>query len=542
MLLNARLVAALHAHFRVVTVLAAVLLVAPASIHAQPNLGTRTQALTGDVSFSGCISEERRKIGRAIEHVVSNLFVDSAFPRCLVNTVLSQTLGNSPEAILERLREPLPTRIECKAQVCGAPEPAGCAPVGISTESISLQKANVRNATVESLAGTIIHEVAHNKGWNHPPNGQFKDFNFRVPNQVGRCMSFGFSRGRLQRNLAPGETTLAAAGGGGGEPFERACPGAGFAIGGVTQVSGSLRQFALQCQTGMSSTVGSSDDSSTRTSRSCRPEELVVGAWGTADRLVNQLGLLCALRDQIEAKNIAWLRSIGLGGAPVGLPFERLCPPGMAVKGIQGQAGARIDQLKLVCESLDSGRRKTRQQLAFSGTRTGNAGGGTCLGNGLLIGLFGGAGGEVDKLGGVCRTTTAGLLGVPKIGPDDSVHIVDGVGGDGGTRFGDNCPAGSALVGVRVRSAERLNQIAGICAKPSEWSSPGSTPTRSMTPTRGASTTGTLRTLECPRKSYLVGLEVWGKKTVHASPTVQGMAPICRNLTLVQELFPPIVE
>ena len=144
----------------------------------------------------------------------------------------------------------------------------------------------------------------------------------------------------------------------------------------------------------------------------------------------------------------------------------------------------------------------------------------------------------MDKLGGVCRTSTSGPFGVPKIGPDDSVHIVDGVGGDGGTRFGDNCPAGSALVGVRIRSAERLNQIAGICAVPSEWSSPASTPTRNMTPTRGASTTGTLRTLECPRKSYLVGLEVWAKRTVHATPTVQGMAPICRNLTLEQVAHP----
>jgi hypothetical protein len=89
------------------------------------------------------------------------------------------------------------------------------------------------------------------------------------------------------------------------------------------------------------------------------------------------------------------------------------------------------------------------------------------------------------------------------------------------------------LVGVRVRSAERINQVSGICARPEEWSAGTPTPTRSMTPARGGSG-GRLRTLECPRKSYLVGLEVWSAKTVHATPTVQGMAPICRNLTLVQ--------
>lgn len=524
-------------NFVVAIFLVAVILVPVGSIHAQPELGVRTLALTGEINFSGCTSEEEDKVRLAMEHVVSNLFVDSAFPRCLRNTILSQTNGDSPEAMLERLREPMPTRIECKDVVCGNPEASGCAPVEISTESISLQKANVMNATVESIAGTIIHELAHNKGWNHPPSGAFADFNFRVPNQMGRCMSSGFSR-NLQRNLASGETTLAGAGGGGGEPFERTCPGAGFAVGGVTQVSGSLTQFALLCQIGMSGAIGSTDDSSVRTSKSCRPEELVVGAWGTADRLVNQLGLLCAPRDQIEAKNIAWIRSIGLGGAPEGLPFERLCPAGMAVKAIQGQAGQRIDQLQLVCESLDSRRRETRQQLAFSGTRTGNAGGGTCLGNGLLIGLFGGAGGEVDKLGGVCRTTTSGPFGVPTIGPDDSAHIVDGVGGDGGTRFGDNCPAGHALVGVQIRSAERVNQIAGICAEPSEWSSLTPTPSRNMTPTRGASTSGTSRTLECERGSYMVGFEVWSRQTVHATPTVQGMAPICRDLTLEPEIAP----
>ena len=504
---------------------------------AQPTLGSSSQALTGEIEFAGCTSAERTKIREAMSYVVANLFVDSAFPRCLENAILSRTEGASPEAILARLREPIPTRIECKDQVCGAPEPVGCAPVDISAERLSLQKSNVANATVESIAGTILHEVAHNKGWNHPANGQFKDFNFRVPNQVGRCMTFGFSRGRLQRNLAPGETHLAPAGGAGGEPFRHVCPGATFATGGVGTASGGLRSLALDCETGATATAGGSGG--TRTAKTCRADELVVGAWGTADGLLNQVGVSCAPRTQIEAGEVAWQRSHGLGGTPEGRAFERTCPPGMAVKGIAGQAGARIDQLQLVCETVGSARRDEPVDGDFVGTRTGNAGGGTCLGNGLLIGLFGRAGGEVDQLGGVCRTTTAGPFGRPVIGPDDSVHLVDGVGGDGGARFGDNCPGGHALVGVRVRAGERVNQIGGICAEPGAWSSPDTAATRTSTPLRGASTAGTLHELTCARGAYLVGFEAWARRTVHATPTVQGMAPTCRDLTLERVVARP---
>jgi hypothetical protein len=504
-------------------------------IAAAQDTGTIILPINGTVTFGDqCTQAMRDKVRATMDYLVGRLYGGSNFLTCAKDGILSETRGATPEQISIRLKDPLPTHIECKDQVCGNSGAAGCAFVGISTEELALKKDYILSASVPSLAGTIVHEVAHNKGWNHPPSGEWKDFNYRVPQQVQRCVASNSMYG-LKRGQAPGETELAPSGGEGGQPFELACGPNQHVIGARVESSDRVNKLQLRCETGLGSATGSTKDSTRTIDGRCATNEIAVGIWGSHTDMLHQLGLFCAKKtDVAAAATTPTINNVWLGGSTNGVQFSRRCPRGMALTRVYGQSGARIDQVRAVCQRLDAANRGPNLRLALLGTKTGQSRGGHCLGNGVLIGLFGNAGAEVDKLGGICRPTRAqGIFGVPTPGASSEEHIIDALGGEGGNRFGDNCPNGQVLVGLAARSGARLDQIAGMCAEPARWGSTQATVPTTLTAARGGNT-GFARTRQCARGSYLVGFEVWAKRTVHQTSTVQGLVPICRRLGVPQ--------
>lgn len=529
----ARLLTVLKSFWLVIFVLA----MGRVAVYGQ-DVGKLTLPISGELTFGDeCTSAMQDKLRESMDHLIGQLFAEGVFSSCVADAVLSQTHGATAEQIVSRLQEPIPTHIECKDKVCGRPEASGCASVGIEDEVISLQKANITNATIESVAGTILHEVAHNKGWNHPPSGEWADFLFRVPQQAQRCIEVGTTRG-LKRSHAPGKTELAHSGGEGGQPFELSCAPGQHIVGARVESSNRVNRLQLHCEAADTKFVGETKDSTRTLDKRCAEGDVVVGLWGSHTNTLHQLGIFCTSRAEVATgATEPDTDSIWLGGSTDGVQFARRCPFRMAATALYGQSGARIDQIRLVCETVDGRPRGALRRLTLLGTRTGGSQGGYCLGNGVLIGLFGNSGAEVDKLGGICRPTRAAALsGLPLVGSVEERHIIDAIGGEGGNRFSDQCPEGTVLVGLRARSGARLDQVAGICANPSQWESTSAVPL-TITPVRGGNT-GIPQNRQCQRGEYLVGLEVWAESNAHPTPTVQGVIPVCRRLRPPIEITP----
>ena len=164
----------------------------------------------------------------------------------------------------------------------------------------------------------------------------------------------------------------------------------------------------------------------------------------------------------------------------------------------------------------------------YRGAKNGNGKLEQCSGNGIVRGLYGHAGAEVDQLGAECYATRM-VNGSPAlIETNASRHGLDYNGGTGGPVFEKPCPTGTALVGLRFRSGGRIDAIGGVCANPASWAAGGTTVTN--TPLSGGST-GTYSVLTCPARSFVTGLRTWAAFTPeHQTVTVHGVEPFCRRL------------
>ncbi|MBL4683596.1 MAG: hypothetical protein JKY37_03315 [Nannocystaceae bacterium] len=415
--------------------------------------------INGETSISGCSAYEASKINDAVDYLVSTLDSEE-YSECLADAIPSGDKGDTVEDIIALLQENKPTAIRCRDAVCGSSSATGCAPVGINTESLDLQHDHVQSASVAQLAGTIVHEVMHNKGYQHflPADGWFEpDDRFRVVRQAQQCVSSGVPWG-LPRSEAPGDTELARVGGNGGAPFELTCPGDGVVRG--MQVDSSSRfvnRIRLTCDGGTSGSAGEWKDSRWAYNGRCLANQVVIGIYGSADSMFGQLGMLCASEDDVieGVADIGTRRWLG-GLSNVGHEFERTCPAGMAVKRLYGRSGARIDQLSVVCEEYPVSPRGPNNPLAIMGTAVGDRRVDRCIGFGAMTGLWGSAGGEVDRIGARCSPTNSSWLnGAVYLDESAGYQSIEAFGGQGGVRFGlgdggsDQCPAGAALIAAR---------------------------------------------------------------------------------------------
>jgi hypothetical protein len=165
-------------------------------------------------------------------------------------------------------------------------------------------------------------------------------------------------------------------GGGGGTSFTRACP-SGSVVAAVRGRSGDrVDQLTLRCHPasfsrtlvsgqyryrlvtgtgGSLSPVGGSGG--TAFADACRDDEMVVGIEGRAGAEIDQIAFVCA-RITFERRRGAYQRIRTVTGTTVargglgGDTFRVMCPARGVVTGVRGRAGERIDQLALRCSEV----------------------------------------------------------------------------------------------------------------------------------------------------------------------------------------------
>lgn len=502
--------------------------------------------INGEVITAFCSEDEIEVIDDAMAYLVETLY-DDEYLACMNAAIISRDDGDIAEEIVPRLRANLPTIIACRDTVCNSPTMAGCASEW-GGEFIELQSANLlASATadngIENLAGLIVHEVMHNRGYDHfePEEGWFEpEDRFTAVRQAEVCIAragepnANVPHGR-SRTQTPGDTELARVGGNGGIPFEMECPGNDVVRGMLVDSSHSyVNRLRVRCDSGVSPSAGTWNDSFWAYDTSCLSGQVAIGVYGAADTIVGELGLICADEDEVTAGDVVSEYRPWLGGSNnAGYEFDRTCPDGMAVKRIYGRAGSRIDQLRIVCEDYPVAPRGHNNPLPVIGTAVGPSRAGHCIGFGAMTGLWGSAGAVIDRVGGTCTPTDAPFWsGVPTLSNDTAYQSIEAFGGRGGARFGtDKCPAGQALVGFEAKAGARVERLHGICAPLDQWSSDPDAVSPTYTLYHGgANGPGTWVEQTCSGGEFVVGMEVWASQTAYAGVTVNGIRPICRRL------------
>lgn len=499
----------------------------------EDDISSSTQELTNTYTTTSCTAGEISKIDAAMDFIDARLLT-SGYKQCLVDAFINQRGGVIAEDMIPLLSAQS-TQFECVTLV-GANASAGVPPgppSNASPEFMSIDEGYLADPTltVAQLAGTIVHEATHSKGWNHPGDSTSVAYPWTVPVQAASCM-VDLQPDGWMRSQPMGDTELSPIGGDGGQAFMLRCP-SGEQADGITIDSSSqhVNRFRLECSDGSSTNrVGSYKDSTQTKTTQCPSGYSLTGFHSRSGSVVN--GVLSECRSNVDiandtlgANSLYWS-----GGSWTGTYTKRFCPLGMAVTGATGRAGARIDQVRWICEDIDGTTLPIPHAYSLRGKRTGSSKIGLCSGHGVVRALHGHAGGEVDQLGVECYPSAVSSNGLPSLLEGSTRrHGQDYNGGIGGPPFSDTCPAGKAMIGLRFRSGSRVDAVGGICAPMSTWAS-GSWASHTNTPMRGGQS-GNYSALYCPQGEFLTGINSWAAYTwQHQAITIHGVEPICRKL------------
>lgn len=493
---------------------------------------SREEGFKNSLSFSGCGTSQIEKIRRAANILSDRIYENqgASFRACLADAFLSHMHeGQWSSDIWMYFNRNAVTQFTCvsnmSTECADTTDWWGCASVGISGESMKLanQAVNDPNVSDAELAGVIAHELAHNYGHTHnvPGDGEYE---FTVPQQVRRCVSGGnrLALGFSRTSGIPLENELGPVGRmGGTRTFEKDCPYQdfirGFRVSSVSRVDG----LSLLCQDG-TETIFYGGEPVPRATRDCGPDQVVVGVTGRAGATLDRMSVVCAPRSNLTAT-----RTLASSGGTGGQPFERLCPPGKAVRRVRGRVGTEIDQLQLICDDVN-GSGPPGSALAswrsswLRGTQTGMPAALRCAGGGALTSLVGRAGARIDRLSGMCNSKSSARY-TPYVAGGAAHPMVPFVGGgSGGQPFTMSCPAGEAMVGFRVRSGSSIDGLSPVCAETTRWSRFADND-HDMAEFVGGSG-GTLTRFRCPNYHFLVGFDTWSDSRVN------GIMPTCRRM------------
>jgi hypothetical protein len=160
--------------------------------------------------FSGCSAAEEATICTAMAYAVDVLYNRSGdYLACLKNAFMSPNEGRTPEYILRRLKDNMSTNMKCADTCANTTNWQACAPVDVSNEQMTWNHTYLASGyAVSDYAGTLVHEIAHNKGFQHPMSLGMADYDFTVNEQVESCME-DFTTNWAARDLLQGETELA---------------------------------------------------------------------------------------------------------------------------------------------------------------------------------------------------------------------------------------------------------------------------------------------------------------------------------------------
>jgi len=208
----------------------------------------------------------------------------------------------------------------------------------------------------------------------------------------------------------------------------------------------------------------------------------------------------------------------------------RQCPAGMALKEVRVRAGQFIQRLELACQDINNltGVVEQGQQPIGSPDRQFplDSSLAYCAGRGALVGLTYDTSSVVDRLGGQCATiTTTNGVDASSV----ARHLLPAEGGGSGQSFFDDCPADSALVGLRGRAGSLIDAVQGVCAPVAAWSNTAlPAPATQALTMRGGSGGSPIESM-CPRGMFVRGWEIISQQPPGFGRVIADLALHCRD-------------
>jgi hypothetical protein len=529
--------------------------------------------LNGTINFGpGCDSPHRELLRDTMNLVVFPIVRqdDSNLLKCLKDVPLTGgvTLGvgtgreevTYPEFILRRMKENMPTSVDCDNLVNSDNEPiANAIATSATSEAMVFDRSFLNRmvdtfgwqGAIERIAGTFLHEIAHNKMYQHPTQGgalEAVDNKFSVPVEASNCMIFaafggtGDPSGRDRSALSP-ETTLAPVGLENGTPIGPAsthCSGEDYIAGLWGRTSGSaIDAIGIRCRNlngadSFKQLFGGSTGS--QFNLGCFSGELAVGVHGTADSVINSVGMVCQSRADILQDTLNNRFVDGTVGGTGGMAWSRTCPKGLALKAVRLRTGLLVDRMELVC--YDPGVVPVSHDLNFQAPFGGPGNSSSrlyfeqCPGRAIMTGVEANSGALIDRLAGNCQTVARRSGNMLML--DINVPI-PGHGGWGGTWANrSNCfnqsTLNSALIGLRLTHEGRsISSVANICTDDMRsWANGVMTPKR-ITGGTGSSSF-TTADIQCPPGQFPVGWKLKAGTSGVGFPVVENIQLACRAL------------
>jgi hypothetical protein len=502
----------------------------------------RPAALNGNLTFGhGCSNDMALLIQDAMDSVIAPFVLadDSLLRQCLQDNFLSggvtfQQEISYPEWILRRLKENMITTVECADLAGGG---AGQAQLGIAHEFITLDRGFMADL-VEThgwegarlrLAGIMLHEISHNKGYAHPvqDSALFANDNYHsVPVALYSCLTDIGEDGLIgdhnkRRSQLPQEATLAPVGLEGGQPLfagSAHCSGADFVTGVRGRSQGSINALGLRCTPPEGSphnfkgpfggSAGAAFD------LGCLSGELAVGLHGTADPFINSVGMVCQSRAGVQQGSTSGRFFDPTVGGTAGLPWSRTCPKFQALKAVRMRTATLVDRIELVC--FDTGITPISHDLTFMSAFGGGGNSRSvtyfeqCPTRAVMNGVETNSGWAIDRLSGSCESVFRARGGALTKG-----GIFGPVPGHGGA-FGlwtnstkcDQVPgtSNSALIGLRLsHNGKAITSVANICTDDMRsWGNGTNVAARRVVGQTGA-VNGTPMDVVCPAGKFPVG-------------------------------------
>lgn len=528
-----------------------------AQVELENAVAVSAQAISGSVTLSGnCAGMDARirdLVGLAGWY--SNYAGGDLLTSCLARSIFSYNDDSFPERIQKEVGANQVTQVECVPNILDTdgnilPGAGQAFPRADGTEAIRLATNRLPSLDDPIAIGLIMHEVSHNRGYDHPENVDSFDYNATVPqhllgcgvsfrNNVSPAVPLGKTRYDFQN-----ETKLAPVGGGGGAPGSRRCYFGNRAAGLSVRTSGQLDALGIRCRNDpnaipslnfsrMGGTGGSPSE------LDCAAGEVLVGVYGNADNtLLARIGPICASIADVQNgatgpnpvdTQLSTLRYRNAAGMQIGYDFERICPRNMVVDGFGGRAGAAVDRLELSCRHLDNTENLVENLMTKHGGNGGKAFSDRCVGRSALVGLTYETDWVLARLGGVCTEVSHGCIGTTcfEFQTSGTRHALGSHGG--GSRVvanekTDECAQNEALVGLNIRAGSLVDAVGGICASIGPWSLPPNlvaAPTNDL-PIRGGNG-GQASRVMCPRGQFLTG---WN---LRSGALVDSVQPVCRD-------------
>jgi hypothetical protein len=514
---------------------------------------------------NSCTDQEKVLIDTARTTVwIPNLVANpSNFDACMRDAFITADKGLPVERILGIMREPYNTSIGCKKRSdpltcsgswdgCASWFNPGSNSLNLSHEYLCGNSACPTPAAAGSrgiadIAGTIAHEVAHNKNFEHAPDYQHDyELNESVNEQLHACMSLAPNLSR--RSSLPREVELAHIGGhgGGGKNLSESFCGDAYVTGLLIASDTLVRGVRPQCKSvsgGAAFKAPPIGQPPGTAGSVCPVGWFVTGLFGNNGDLVDRIGVTCSIVQDIMKGTPGNVAQSVLGGHG-GLAFQRQCPLGMALEGFQGRSGDALDQLRPVCRKIGVGYQPVHKPTPIAGKTEGVDEDLRCTGQGVMVGIYGRAGQLLDRIGGICHSVVRQSASKVVDGGMEHITAAGLEASPGGTAYQDQCAPDSAVVGFSTKSGDSVDNLSAICANLTTWAA-GDTnaeppvvmqciATGSRGPCHHGGNGGSRSDrLMCSATEFVVGLETWrNEPSYKAGVVVRGLRPVCRHLPL----------